>query len=103
MNRIVVIFLLIFLGMALLLYRAFYLQIIRHSDFVAQVEDLFKTSTTIPAPRGEILDRNGIKLAWNQRSTLLKIVGNLDKECLKNVLMPYFSDRTQEILSLIHI
>jgi len=101
MNRIVVIFLLIFLGMALLLYRAFYLQIIRHSDFVAQVEDLFKTSTTIPAPRGEILDRNGIKLAWNQRSTLLKIVGNLDKERLKNVLMPYFSDRTQEIIELL--
>lgn len=98
MSRITLIFLVIFLGMAILVYRAFYLQVVRHSDFVAQVEDLFKTTSTVPAPRGEILDRNGVKLAWNQRYTLLEISGNFDEKGLQNLLRTYLSEKTAEVL-----
>ncbi len=43
--------------------RLYYLQVVRHQEYLAAVEAQTKLEIVLPAPRGEILDREGRRLA----------------------------------------
>jgi cell division protein FtsI/penicillin-binding protein 2 len=58
----------IFGGFALLLFRLWDLQINRQDDFVAKLPITGRAYQRIPAPRGRLLDRNGVPLADNKAS-----------------------------------
>ena len=45
--------------------RLIYLQVMRHDDYVARAESQQNRTIDIPAPRGDLLDRNGHILAWS--------------------------------------
>lgn len=60
--------------LALLLGRYFYLQIVRHDDFVTRSESNRVHIRPIPPARGLIYDRNGVLLAQNQPGITLSII-----------------------------
>ena len=51
-----------------LVFRLWYVQIARGADYTARIGNRSQVSVRIPAVRGEILDRNGIKLVENRAS-----------------------------------
>jgi penicillin-binding protein 2 len=51
-----------------LVFRLWYVQIARGADYAARIGNRSQVSVRIPAVRGEILDRNGIKLVENRAS-----------------------------------
>ena len=56
----------IFLGWsAAIEARLVYLQVYRHDDYVARAENQQSRTVEQPAPRGDVLDRNGRVLAWS--------------------------------------
>ncbi|KUO94659.1 peptidoglycan D,D-transpeptidase FtsI family protein [Ferroacidibacillus organovorans] len=65
-RRIAGIYTFIVLGSALLILRLGYLQIAMASQFTSDVKSQNFDAITIPAPRGQILDRQGAVLATNQ-------------------------------------
>jgi penicillin-binding protein 2 len=74
----------VFVSFACLLSRFIWLQIYKHSDYVAQAEDNRISVVPIVPNRGLILDRNGVVLARNFSAYTLeitpsKINGDLDK------------------------
>ena len=74
----------VFVLFACLLSRFIWLQIYKHSDYVAQAEDNRISIVPIVPNRGLILDRNGVVLARNFSAYTLeitpsKINGDLDK------------------------
>ncbi|MFV0416142.1 MAG: penicillin-binding protein 2 [Chthoniobacterales bacterium] len=59
----------IFLGLlSILAVRLWYVQIVRGEEYAAKVKGNSKVTVRLPAVRGEILDRNGIKLVENRAS-----------------------------------
>lgn len=64
---------LVFICFALLLARLVWLQVIRHSDYMAQAEDNRIAVVPIQPNRGLILDRNGVILARNFSAYTLEI------------------------------
>ena len=70
-RRMLIFFVAIIVGMLVLVIRAYDLQIVRGAEYRIQVQNMFKKLVSIPAPRGEIYDRNGKKLAWNVRKLRL--------------------------------
>ena len=64
---------LVFVCFALLLARLVWLQVIRHSDYMAQAEDNRIAVVPIQPNRGLILDRNGVVLARNYSAYTLEI------------------------------
>ncbi|GGY51872.1 penicillin-binding protein 2 [Pseudoduganella albidiflava] len=64
---------LVFICFALLLARLVWLQVIRHSDYMAQAEDNRIAVVPIQPNRGLILDRNGVVLARNYSAYTLEI------------------------------
>lgn len=60
--------------LGVLLWRYFYLQIVRHQDFVTQSENNRVHVRPIPPTRGLIYDRNGVLLAYNQPGVTLSVV-----------------------------
>ena len=64
----------LFLGLIMLLafsglvFRLWYVQIARGAEYTARIGNRSQVSVRIPAVRGEILDRNGIKLVENRAS-----------------------------------
>lgn len=58
----------IFGGFSLLLYRLWDLQINRQDEFVGKLPSTGRAYQRIPAPRGRLLDRNGVPLAENKAS-----------------------------------
>ncbi|MFV0338894.1 MAG: penicillin-binding protein 2 [Chthoniobacterales bacterium] len=59
----------IFLALlSLLAIRLWYIQIVRGEEYAAKVRGNSKVTVRLPAVRGEILDRNGIKLVENKAS-----------------------------------
>ena len=65
--------LLVLLGFCLLLARLVYLQVWKHEDFFSIAEDNRIALLPIQAPRGEILDRNGLPFAQNSVTFSLEI------------------------------
>ncbi|QBE63096.1 penicillin-binding protein 2 [Pseudoduganella lutea] len=64
---------LVFICFALLLARLVWLQVIRHSDYMAQAEDNRIAVVPVQPNRGLILDRNGVVLARNYSAYTLEI------------------------------
>ncbi|MCK9361935.1 penicillin-binding protein 2, partial [Patescibacteria group bacterium] len=64
----------LFLGLVMLValagitFRLWYVQIARGAEYTARIGNSSQVSVRIPAVRGEILDRNGIKLVENRAS-----------------------------------
>ena len=56
--------------------RLVYLQVYRHDDYVARAESQQSRTVEIPAPRGDVLDRNGRVLAWSVPADSAFIVPN---------------------------
>lgn len=72
-GRILLISVFVIFLFALLFFRLFYLQIIRHDDLTAQAEGNRVAFVPIVPNRGLILDRNGIILASNYSAYTLEI------------------------------
>lgn len=66
--RILFLGLIMVLGFAGLVFRLWYVQIARGAEYTAKIGNRSQVSVRIPAVRGEILDRNGIKLVENRAS-----------------------------------
>jgi len=66
--RILIIGLIMLLALSGLVFRLWYVQIARGADYTARIGNRSQVSVRIPAVRGEILDRNGIKLVENRAS-----------------------------------
>ena len=60
--------LIMLLGVSGLIFRLWYVQIARGAEYTARIGNRSQVSVRIPAVRGEILDRNGIKLVENRAS-----------------------------------
>lgn len=70
-NRFTALFVLTIFIFGLIASRLVYLQITKSEDYKLQAENKSTTEIDEPAPRGEILDANGLKLATNQQSFTL--------------------------------
>ncbi len=66
--RIVFLGILMLLGIGALVARLWYVQIARGEEYTAKIRDRSQITVRLPAVRGEILDRNGIKLVENRAS-----------------------------------
>ena len=66
--RILIVGVVMLAGMSCLALRLWYVQIARGADYTARIGNRTKVTVRIPAVRGEILDRNGIKLVENRAS-----------------------------------
>jgi len=58
---------LIVCGWGVLLFRTWSIAVLHRSDYITQGENSARQRYELPAPRGRILDRNGIPLAWDER------------------------------------
>jgi penicillin-binding protein 2 len=61
------------MGFALLLYRLYHLQMVRHAEFIEKVPVARQERARIPGVRGEIKDRNGVVLATNKASFEVRV------------------------------
>src|SRR5690242_21861622 len=73
-RRSLVGFALILLGLVALSGRFFYLQVMRHDEFVTRSENNRVKPKVIPPARGLIYDRNGVLLADNVPAFRLEVV-----------------------------
>jgi penicillin-binding protein 2 len=71
--RLSVVGVFVFICFGLLATRLIWLQVVRHSDFVAQAEDNRISVVPVVPNRGLILDRNGVVLARNYSAYTLEI------------------------------
>ena len=67
-SRIIFLGLLILLSFTLILFRLWNVQIVRGSEYASKINTNSQVTVRLPAVRGEILDRNGIKLVENRAS-----------------------------------
>lgn len=74
--RVIVAFVLVFLMFMVLFARFFYLQVMKHDDFVESAINNRVSLIPTPPIRGEIIDSNGIVLARNIPAFSLEIVPN---------------------------
>ncbi|MBI1890235.1 MAG: penicillin-binding protein 2 [Burkholderiales bacterium] len=76
----------VFICFGLLLTRFIWLQMIKHSDYVAQAEDNRISVVPVVPNRGLILDRNGVVLARNYSAYTLEITPSKLAEPLEDVI-----------------
>ena len=67
-SRIVFLGLVVVLGFACILFRLWDVQVIRGSEYASKINTNSQVTVRLPAVRGEILDRNGVKLVENRAS-----------------------------------
>ena len=58
---------------AVVFFRLWYLQVLSGSQYVSQANDNQVREVRIPAPRGEIVDRNGTPIVTNRDATVVQI------------------------------
>ena len=78
--RIRYIFLIILLLLFLVIVRVFYIQVFSYNKLSKLADNLWSRKLLIAADRGEILDRNGEKLATNITTTSLVLIPNQIKD-----------------------
>lgn len=66
-NRVLLLFVLVILAFSILIARTFYLQVINWKDYRLTVLDMSTRVYKTPGKRGNIYDRNGNLLAWNEK------------------------------------
>jgi penicillin-binding protein 2 len=76
----------------ILLSRAFYLQIINHSKFVKEVDELSTRIITLNPIRGNIYDKNGILLAWSEKVYIIENYNDTFSEKDVEILVDIFSN-----------
>ncbi len=80
-KRVKILFSLFFLGIILLFARSFQLQILNWNKYTMEVQELSTRIVKDSPKRGNIYDRNGNLLAWNQRIyNLTNLGGTLSEE-----------------------
>ena len=79
-NRLVMLIIVFCLTSSLLVGRLFYLQIIRGADYLENYELQIRRTRTIPATRGNIYDRNGNLLAYNELAYSVTIEDTLSSD-----------------------
>lgn len=67
-SRILFLGLLILVGFAAILMRLWNVQVVRGTEYASKINTSSQVTVRLPAVRGEILDRNGIKLVENRAS-----------------------------------
>lgn len=67
-KRIIFFFVIVVIIMFYLVGRLFYIQVIRHDELTELAKDQQNKNIPIPAERGEILDRNGDKIAFSVKT-----------------------------------
>ena len=67
-SRILFLGLLILVGFAAILMRLWDVQVVRGTEYASKINTSSQVTVRLPAVRGEILDRNGIKLVENRAS-----------------------------------
>ena len=67
-SRIVFLGLVVLVGFACILLRLWDIQVIRGSEYASKINTNSQVTVRLPAVRGEILDRNGVKLVENRAS-----------------------------------
>ena len=78
--RIRYIFLIVLILLFLIIIRVFYIQVFSYNKLSNLADDLWSRKLPIAADRGEILDRNGKKLASNITTTSLVLIPNQIKD-----------------------
>src|SRR4051812_33114184 len=58
---------------AIVFFRLWYLQVLSGAEYVSQAQDNQVRSIRVPAPRGEIVDRNGTTIVTNRNATVVQI------------------------------
>src|ERR1043165_2881541 len=81
--------------------RFYVLQVTRHDDYVARAENNRIREIPIPAPRGQILDRNGVLLVDNKPASNIVIYPEdiTDKDDTINVLVENLNVDRAELLA----
>ena len=74
--RIRYIFLIVFILLIVIICRVFYIQVFEYKKLSVLADQLWSRKLPIAADRGEILDRNGKKLATNITTTSLVLIPN---------------------------
>ncbi len=59
---------LILCGWGVLIFRAYSIAVLHQAEYTRQGESSARLRYPLPAPRGRILDRDGVPLAWSERS-----------------------------------
>lgn len=65
-SRLVTLIIIFCVSSSILIGRLFYLQIVKGSDYLENYEYSIRRTTSVAATRGNIYDRNGNLLAYNQ-------------------------------------
>ena len=80
--RIKIVFLIIIILFAFIIFRVFYIQVFSYNKLNSLASDLWSRDLPLEAERGQILDRNGVVLADNLTTTSLVLIPNQieDKE-----------------------
>lgn len=73
-SRLLIVQILTVLTFLILVFRLFYLQIIKHGYYETMAKNNKEQIIPIPAFRGEIVDRNGVKLAENVKRYVVYLV-----------------------------
>jgi penicillin-binding protein 2 len=58
---------------AVVFFRLWYLQVLSGTEYVSQANDNQVRSIRVPAPRGEVVDRNGTSIVGNRDATVVQI------------------------------
>ncbi|MGM0639970.1 MAG: penicillin-binding transpeptidase domain-containing protein [Thermotogota bacterium] len=66
-NRVNLLFFVMLTAFSILIGRSFYLQVLNWKDFRLNVLDMSTRVYKIPGRRGNIYDKNGVLLAWNEK------------------------------------
>ena len=78
--RIRVVFLVVVIALILIIGKVFYIQVFSYNKLSKLTEDLWSRKMTINAPRGDIVDRNGVVLATSVVTTTVYVVPNQIKD-----------------------
>ena len=97
-NRLVMLIVVFCLTSSILIGRLFYLQIIRGEDYLENYELQIRRTTTIPATRGNIYDRNGSLIAYNELAYSVTIEDSIPSGKDKNELLNAVLDKVLSIV-----
>ena len=88
-SRLVTLIIIFCVSSSILIGRLFYLQIVKGSDYLENYEYSIRRTTSVAATRGNIYDRNGNLLAYNELAYSITIEdnGSYDSTKEKNKLL----------------
>lgn len=86
-SRLLILFVLIIVFGALLIHRVFDLQIVNGASYLEDFKMTIEKSRMIPAARGNIYDRNGVLLAYNELAYSVTIEDVYESGSTKNALL----------------